>query len=705
MSRAARMADRAQRLNREALAEARNSPFLYALSIGGITAWAFVDGIGSPRQWAVLINAALLAPLALFLLRLNKRRPWLVSTCLVILAFVDVSFCYAFLGLQAAAPLYTLPVLLAATLLHPAAAIPAAVAALAIVRAPSAPPPPGVELTVILVAAAAALLQWPGYSFMGWAWRSAARATQLAEQLRNRQGELNRLVQALDLTNRLLQRTNHELALARREAEEQRQLKEEFARNISHEMRTPLNIILGFSEIMYRTPEVYGDFAWPPTLRRDIAEIRRSARYLSDFVDDILDLARVESAQLPLRREPTDIGAIVEEAAEVGRRLLAEKRVQLLVQLPAGLPPVPVDRVRIRQVLINLLANAARYTEQGHIRVSAAQKGSELVISVSDTGAGIPPDQLETIFDEFRQVDAWRPAALEGKGLGLAIARRFVQAHGGRIWAESELGRGSTFYFSLPLERKDFSRLRQTSAAPLPTNPYANTVVLLGSEASVAYLARHVEGFRFILARTPEELSQRVSELHPAAVVAEEGLEIPEEALPPGVPLVSCQLPRHGDAGTLAGFAARLNKPVEQEQLLAMLSRFLPQGGEVLVVDDDRAFVQLILRMLEAQGNGYRARYAYGGEEALRKMRERPPSLVLLDLVMPGLDGFAVLRAMQAEQALARVPVVAVTGISTEERARAKRHSFAVRKRAGLRERELLALLRAVLEAVQAEYA
>ncbi|MGQ9555788.1 MAG: sensor histidine kinase, partial [Anaerolineae bacterium] len=277
-------------------------------------------------------------------------------------------------------------------------------------------------------------------------------ALRLEKELLRRRQELRSLNDSLRNAYTLLERTNHELAEARDEAEEARRLKTQFAATISHELRTPLNLILGFSEVMYKTPESYVGAVLTPDLCGDIREIYRATAHLLDLVDDVLDLSRVEQVRLALVPEKTDMLALIHEAAQTVAGLFRGK-VQLQLELPPSLPPCTVDRTRIRQVLINLLTNAARFTEQGEVRVSASfdEAHGEITICVSDTGPGIPAEERARLFDAFYQVASPLRRSQGGTGLGLAICKTFVQLHGGRIWVASEVGKGSHFYFSIPV--------------------------------------------------------------------------------------------------------------------------------------------------------------------------------------------------------------------------------------------------------------
>jgi len=517
-----------------------------------------------------------------------------------------------------------------------------------------------------------------------WSWQRHEEARRLAEQLRDRQGQLNRTVKALDLAYRLLQRTNHELSVAREEADEARHLKEQFAANISHELRTPLNLILGFSEMMYMSPHVYGDMQWSQTLRRDVAQIYTASRHLSQLVDDVLDLSRLNAERMPLRKELCDLNQIVKEAADTAGDLVRGKPVSLVLDLAEDIPRLPLDHTRMRQVFLNLLNNAIRFTDHGEVRVVSQRSADEVVVSVEDTGVGIPEEDLERIFDEFQQSGAAATRADSGMGLGLAISRRFVQLHGGRLWADSEVGVGSRFHVSLPLkaDAPRASKLRVSRPLPTPDNPYEECVLLLNGGADlVGLLRRHLEGAEVRPAIETADLAEEVAEQHPQAAISALSLaasrhlvtELAVPGLPPDVPLLFAALPNSNWRAELLGVAACLQKPVTSEDLLSALKKVVcPREAaegpvRVLVIDDDRGFVQMVVRMLESSEQPYRVRWAYSGSEGLEEMRRRRPDVVVLDLLMPGEDGKAVLAVMRGDSALREIPVVLVTAMDVEE--------------------------------------
>jgi signal transduction histidine kinase/DNA-binding response OmpR family regulator len=556
-----------------------------------------------------------------------------------------------------------------------------------------------------------------------WSWQSQERSQQLLSQLRFRQGELNRTNIALVEASRRLQRVTQQLAIERLRADEAREMKERFAANISHELRTPLNLILGFSEMMYLRSDVYGDMAWPMTLRRDVRQIYQSSRQLLDLVNDVLDLARIDALQFPLLKELGDLGDVIREAASTASDLLRGTDVALQVELPASLPPFQFDRTRIRQVLLNLLNNASRFTLQGSITIRATVEGDEAVVTVTDTGVGIPADRLDDIFEEFRQVDMSPRRQHGGAGLGLALCKRFVELHDGRIWAESEPGVGSTFRFTLPLTQLPATALREAVVPPRPvTGPQPQLLVLDPDPGVGTMLRRYLKDTGVLQARDARQARQMVAEWHPKAVLVNtapgqhalpELWELAGEVTPPQVPVLACALPSSAWIVTEAQVHNSLAKPVTRETLLGAVQAAVPESvhangrpARVLVVDDDRGFVQMVERYLQTANEPYDVSRAYNGAEALQRLQQGPrPDVVLLDLVMPVMDGFAFLERVQEDERYQGLPIIIVTVTSFLEEMLAHRGSeVTLLRRQGLRPSEVLAYLQALLDATEASY-
>ena len=676
------------------------------LALATLFMWWWLLSQKQPDVW-LLGLASVLWPTFTLLYYLCRRHPRVGGAAVVLLCALG-TVAAAFIGpMDTFMPLLVLPGLVAAGVFRSSMGLLLGIPFTVLLTNLSGVDTGGLILPeLILVQLCLYAILVPKERVLAWSWQQSAEATHLAEQLRDRQGELNKTMAALHLAYQLLERSNRELALARQEAEEARRLKEQFVANVSHELRTPLNIILGFTEVMHRTPEIYGLPEWPPMLRMDVAEVWHSAQYISELVDDILELARVDALQMPVTREMTQLTDIVTETCALVGRLLRDKPVILSVQVPADLPPIPVDRTRIRQVLVNLLTNAARFTDSGRIEVRAECTSEEVIVSVADTGIGIPQHELDAIFDEFRQVDG--QAERGGKGLGLAIAKRFVQLHGGRIWAESQIGVGSTFSFALPVQAKQVSRLRGTLEVEVGRRDTPKLVVLSEDEPgeAPAYLARHLEGYQVLTTRSHREMQALIMREHPAAVVVisvETGtLREVAQALPAGVPIIGFPLAAPQLKGGDGLFDAVLNKPVSQDILLRTVQR-LATGRSLLVVDDDRGFVQLVRRLLSSCGEGFEVQWASDGQEALTRMESFMPDVVLVDIVMAPMDGISFARAMRTGQSGARVPIIAVTGATTvADSTRAR--EFVLSKRSGLRDAELIGLLRDALINVRADY-
>jgi signal transduction histidine kinase len=263
----------------------------------------------------------------------------------------------------------------------------------------------------------------------------------LAERMNRMSRELQRLVAEQEQGAAELRRLNERLEQASR-------AKSEFLANMSHELRTPMNAILGFTEMLL--DGLYGDV--PADLREPLADIQANGRHLLRLINDVLDLSKIEAGRLELVVDTYAVTDVVESVRASLRSLAAEKGLEFATRVPPDLPMARGDGRRITQCLLNLAGNAIKFTREGRVEISVSQEGYDLVYRVSDTGIGIPEKELENVFGEFRQVDATVTREYGGTGLGLSITKKFVELHGGRIGVESRLGKGSMFWFSIPLE-------------------------------------------------------------------------------------------------------------------------------------------------------------------------------------------------------------------------------------------------------------
>ena len=551
---------------------------------------------------------------------------------------------------------------------------------------------------------------------LAWAWNQQRHMSQIMYELRQSQGDLNRTLVALTEASRRLQHTNSALMSARQEAEDARAAKEQFVANVSHELRTPLNLITGFVEEMYLTPETYEGVSWTSDLMGDLGRVYRAARHLQDLINDILDLAQIDVASLPMFREMLDLRSVLQEAASTVQPLFDQRRLGLELDLPEEPVILYADRTRIRQVMLNLLSNALRFTESGGARITLETSDQEATIHVADTGIGIPKDQLERIFEEFTQVITGHRSR-GGAGLGLAISRRFVALHGGRMWAESEPAVGSTFSFSLPFPyaASHASNLQRTPDRRRVDHSHA-PVVVLDPDPSVANMVeRYLGDHPAIPAADVAEAEALIDETRPTAIIVNLPPEAPdaqwlgslgEACSRYGVPVLRCSIPSASWLQHSSSFELCLSKPVSRDQVRKAVECHLPSPGTVLVVDDDPSFVSLVTRIITSLPQVQSVLAAYTGPEALRVAKEAHPDLVLLDLRLPEIDGFAVAEELLAEDGYGQPTIVAISATNYAETLHSQRAAqLTLTQTTGLSPGVMLQLLASMVEIVHPVYA
>jgi len=456
--------------------------------------------------------------------------------------------------------------------------------------------------------------------------------------------------------------------------------KSEFLSFMSHELRTPLNAIIGFSEVLLE--RMFGELN---ERQADyVQDIWSSGKHLLELLNDLLDLSRIEAGRMVLDRSAFVVRESLEYClSQVRERALRQRiRLSLVVGPEVGL--IDADCLRFRQVVNNLLTNAVKFTpDGGRVDVRAAIRGQDLVVTVADTGVGVAPKDRQRIFDAFQQ-GTRRARQMEGTGLGLTLSRRIVDLHGGRIWVESEVGRGSTFGFALPTGSEETT---STSVAPVEPDPVLTpepipgpgptVVVVEDDRRSFDLLRAHLEaaGVRVVGARDGEEGLDTVRRLSPAGVILDillpgiDGWEVLAQLkADPGtaaIPVIVVSMLDESGRGSALGAAEYLVKPVGKEQLLAAVHRAvaMPERKHTVVaIDDDPLAIELVRASLEPKG--WTVLGAAAGQEGLALIRERQPSVVLLDLLMPGMDGFEVVEALRADPDTKSVPVVILTSKS-----------------------------------------
>ena len=545
------------------------------------------------------------------------------------------------------------------------------------------------------------------YTALDWLSKTQRRAEQLLDVTRSQQAELRSTVKSLQITNELRLQAERELLIANKQARESQRMKEQFAANISHEFRTPLSIILGFSEVMYLSPEVYGSLAWPPKLYRDVSQIYRNSRHLMSMIDDILDLSHFEMTGFTLNKQPTELEPLLQEALGMVADLFRNDAVTLKAEIEPDLPLLELDRTRMRQVFLNLLNNACRFTEKGTVCLRAFRHDGEVRIQVVDTGPGVPEEQRARIFTEFYQVDYSLSRKHGGAGLGLAICHRFVRAHDGRIWVDSVMGQGSTFTVALSVEESPpGGQLYRTRDLEARLSGKLEPVLVVDPDPSVTSLVqRHLTDYEVIPLADGTELEAQVATHHPVAVVwnVTPGERPPAPVLSVPVPLITCSLPSRAWMADAFGALACLNKPINFEQL----NQYIDSLGveNLLVVDDNSGICQLVERSLAARSDSVTVRVAYDGESGLSAMRQQPPDLLLLDLIMPGLNGRQVFDIMQQDETLAQIPVILLTATDfISEQFAGQNSQLTVHRSQMLQPLELLHCIQPILKVLPPPY-
>lgn len=463
-------------------------------------------------------------------------------------------------------------------------------------------------------------------------------------------------------------------------------LKTEFLANMSHELRTPLNSIIGFSRVILKGI----DGPLTEMQQTDLQAIYESGQHLLGLINSILDLSKIEAGKMELSFEPCNLKDIIRTVMSASVALVKDKPVELLQDVPEELPPIVADAQRIRQVLLNLMSNAAKFTDHGYIRLRVRhdEPNERVIISVEDTGIGIPRESWDKVFEKFTQVDSSSTRRYGGTGLGLPISREFVRMHGGDIWLDSVVGQGSTFYVSLPIkgpskEQQEKAQAERERRERGEEEVEVRRVVLsVDDDPGVVHLFRRYlerRGYNVVGITRPEYVVEEAKRLRPYAITLDilmpnrDGWQIIQDLKSDpetrDIPIIVCSIVNEVGKGLSMGVSDYLVKPIMEQDLLEALARLEAQAGaRVLVVDDNEEDRRLLTRILTDAH--YQVEQAAGGAQALAMIRQSPPALVLLDLMMPEVDGFAVLEALKSDESTRDIPIVVVTAkeLTAQER-------------------------------------
>jgi signal transduction histidine kinase/CheY-like chemotaxis protein len=477
-----------------------------------------------------------------------------------------------------------------------------------------------------------------------------------------------------------LREASEELAIKRDEALEASRSKSLFLANMSHELRTPLNAIIGYSEMLEEEAEDSGYDDIVP----DLQKIQKAGTHLLTLINDILDISKIEAGKVELFLEDFSLAELIDEIIDTIHPLI-ERNTNTLVFLPEGeLGILHSDITKLRQMIFNLLSNAAKFTEKGVITLLVSRKLEEekewLYVEVRDTGIGMTAEQLGRVFQEFSQADSSTTRKYGGTGLGLPISRHFAQVMGGDIIVKSETGKGSSFTIRVPVfvQAKIATGEIAAVTGPIPHLPdsvVGLTVLVIDDDLDVHELLNRQltrEGFHVISATSGEDGLKKARDFQPTIIALDvlmpsmDGWTVLQslktDAVLSHIPVVMLSIMNDKSLAFAMGANDYLTKPVDRNTLVSVLKRHLPAGDKnrsILIVEDDVDTQDLFLRA--AQREGWTGRAAENGRIGLERIKEQIPELILLDLMMPEMDGFEFLTELRKVEAWRAIPVIVVT--------------------------------------------
>ena len=481
-----------------------------------------------------------------------------------------------------------------------------------------------------------------------------------------------------------LKRAIEEAETAKANAEAANVAKSQFLANMSHELRTPLNAVIMYSELLQEEAVDRGVESFVP----DLEKIRAGGMHLLALVNGVLDLSKIEAGKMDLYLETFDIKSMIGDVIATVEPLIQKKSNKVGFICPPDMGSMYADLTKVRQVLFNLLSNASKFTDHGKVGVTLAREGQsetgKIIFKVTDTGIGMTPPQLEKLFQPFTQADASTTRKFGGTGLGLAISKRFCEMMGGDISVESEMGKGSTFALTLPVRvaKKNATNPESKGSTAAPA-PGATTVLIIDDEPSVRDLMSKSlasEGIYTVTAVDGEDGLEKARELRPDLIFLDVMMPrmdgwavlgaLKADPRMADIPVVMLTIVSDTEMGYVLGASEYLTKPIDRDRLAGVLSKYRPKTAAriVLVVDDDDATRQVLRRTLGKQG--WTVLEAENGRVALERLENNSPSLILLDLAMPEMDGFEFLGALRADKDRSAIPVVVLTSkdLTPEER-------------------------------------
>jgi signal transduction histidine kinase/CheY-like chemotaxis protein len=479
----------------------------------------------------------------------------------------------------------------------------------------------------------------------------------------------------MDLRDATARKQAEMLEVEKEAAEAANKSKSAFLANMSHELRTPLNAIIGYSEMLMEEVEDLGAESITPDLKR----IHSAGKHLLELINSVLDISKIEAGKMDLYLEDFDVRRLVDDVAAIIEPLAQKNRNKLATDCPADIGPMHADLTKVRQALFNLLSNACKFTEKGTVRLEARADGDHVLFRVSDTGIGMSPEQVAKLFQPFTQADASISRRFGGTGLGLAISQRFCEMMGGRIWVESRQGEGTAISMRIPFR---VAKQAEAPAVPAPVAATGPLVLVVDDDPAIRDVvgrSLNKEGFRAIFAKSGDEAVAMARQHQPSAITLDvmmpgtDGWAAlsrlkadPELA---NIPVVMLTLLEDRNMAFSLGASDYLAKPVDRDRLVSTVRRLCRTQGPVMVVEDEPATRDLFERTL--RGEGWTVETAVNGIEALQVLDRATPAVIVLDLMMPEMDGFEFLEQLRSRSVWKSIPVVVVTARDLDDRDRA----------------------------------
>lgn len=490
-----------------------------------------------------------------------------------------------------------------------------------------------------------------------------------SRELTNRTDEMQEQAKELQRTSDELQKQNNELEVRRQQVEAANQLKSEFLSNMSHELRTPLNSIMALSRvlIMQANQKLNNDE------NNYLVIIERNGKRLLSLINDILDLSKIEAGKMEIIPEFVSINSLMNIIKDNLQSLSDEKNIELILNMPEKLPLVETDESRLHQVLLNIASNAIKFTEKGSVEINVYSDTVSIFVTIKDTGIGISPNVINHIFDEFRQGDGTSSRRYEGTGLGLAIAKKIITILGGNISVESVLEKGSVFTINIPIiwhESNQITKIIESHSSPDSLNK--NTILIIDDDKDqIRDLSNYLidVGFDILSAQNGVDGIRLAEEHNPDAITLDivmpemDGWEVLQklksDEKTKDIPVIIVSVTPDRETGFALGAIGYVNKPIDKKSLFSEIELLNKLPNTVMIVDDNIFDRNQIVGVIEQ--NKIKTIQASGGKDCIALLEKQIPDILVLDLLMPDMDGISVLKKIRSNEKTKDLSVIIVT--------------------------------------------